>query len=117
MFRAARAPDVVHDIFRLVCRSIAEKHGADVIFEHRFHPARRWRFDAAYPSRKIAVELDGGVYAGGRHVRGAGFEKDCEKINEAQVLGWNVYRFTTRQMHAGAMLDVLDRALIGAKIG
>jgi very-short-patch-repair endonuclease len=115
MTRSACGPGHIHDYFRLVCRSLAEKHGTEAVFEHRFHPVRRWRFDAAYPSRGIAVELDGGVYAGGRHVRGAGFEKDCEKINEAQVLGWDVYRFTVRQMQDGAMLDVLDRAL-GAQI-
>ncbi|HEC26715.1 MAG TPA: hypothetical protein ENI67_04815 [Gammaproteobacteria bacterium] len=63
--------------------------------EYRFHGSRRWLFDRAWPDYKIAVELEGGVYSGGRHVRGKGFEGDCEKYNEAVKLGWKVYRFTT----------------------
>ena len=100
-----------HDLFRLICRSVAEKFGVSVEFEYRFHPIRRWRFDAAYPERGVAVELDGGTFTFGRHTRGAGFEKDCEKINEAQILGWRVFRFTTRQTRDGVMLDILERVI------
>jgi len=65
--------------------------------EHCFAKSigRRWRFDEAWPARKVAVELEGGVYSGGRHVRPEGFEKDCEKYNAAVSLGWRVLRFTT----------------------
>jgi very-short-patch-repair endonuclease len=62
--------------------------------EHRFAPPRRFRFDFAWPDKLIAVELEGGVWARGRHVRGRGYESDCEKYNLAQSLGWSVYRFT-----------------------
>jgi very-short-patch-repair endonuclease len=57
--------------------------------EHKFHPTRRWRFDFAWPSIKLAVEIDGR----GRHHTVAGFRADCEKINEAIKLGWRVLRF------------------------
>jgi len=60
--------------------------------EYRFHPNRRWRFDFAWPEHKIALEVDGGTYSNGRHTRGAGFHKDCEKLNEAVKLGWRVLR-------------------------
>ena len=65
--------------------------------EHRFAPPRRWRFDFAWPAATggVAVELDGGAYTQGRHTRGAGFEADCEKLNEAAVRGWRVLRFTS----------------------
>ena len=63
--------------------------------EYRFHPSRRWRFDVAWPVEQVAVELDGGAYSGGRHTRGSGFVKDCEKLNAATVRGWRVLRFTT----------------------
>jgi hypothetical protein len=53
---------------------------------------RRWRFDCAFPVQKIAFEVEGGTWMGGRHVNPIGFSKDCEKYNKAVKLGWKVYR-------------------------
>ncbi len=77
--------------------------------EFRFHPTRRWRFDWAWPDKSIAVEVDGAVYTGGRHTRGAGFEKDMEKLNEAQILGWRVLRFSSGMVKDGRALGVVER--------
>lgn len=57
--------------------------------EFRFHPERRWRFDFAWPSIKLAVEIEGR----GRHQTVVGYRRDCEKYNEAARLGWRVLRF------------------------
>ena len=54
--------------------------------EYRYAKPRRWRFDRAWPEQKVAVELDGGVYTQGRHTRGAGYEKDCEKLTTSSEL-------------------------------
>lgn len=62
--------------------------------EYKFHPSRKWRFDFAYPEQFIAIEVEGGIWIGGRHIHPLGFEKDCEKYNEAAKLGWKVYRIT-----------------------
>lgn len=62
--------------------------------DFRFHDKRKWRFDFAFPEALVAVELEGAVYSRGRHTRGAGYEKDCEKYNAAQLLGWRVLRYT-----------------------
>jgi hypothetical protein len=59
---------------------------------------RNWRFDFAWPDRMLAVEVEGGVWAGGRHTRGAGFVKDAQKYNAATVLGWRVLRYTDREV-------------------
>ena len=64
------------------------------VTEYRFSPPRRWRFDFAIPSEKIAIEIEGGVFTGGRHTRGVGYLKDIEKYNTATSLGWRVLRFT-----------------------
>jgi len=63
--------------------------------EYKFHPTRKWRFDFAWPTLKIAVELEGAVWIQGRHTRGSGFIKDMEKYNAAVILGWKVLRYTT----------------------
>ena len=75
--------------------------------EFRFAPPRKWRFDFAWPTYKLAVEVEGGVGNGGRHTRLAGFEDDCEKYNAAALDGWAVLRFTTRQVIKGQALAVI----------
>jgi very-short-patch-repair endonuclease len=79
--------------------------------EFRFHPPRRWRFDLAFPDQKIAIECEGGIWSGGRHVRGSGFEKDVEKYNAAALLGWTVLRFTGRMISDGTALQTIEKAL------
>jgi hypothetical protein len=65
--------------------------------EHKFCVSRRWRFDFAHVQRGIAIEIEGGVYSRGRHVRPKGFLGDMEKYNRATVLGWKVLRMTPQQ--------------------
>lgn len=79
--------------------------------EYRFAPPRRWRMDFAWPEHKVAAEVDGGVYTQGRHTRGKGFERDCEKVNKAVCLGWRVLRFTPKMVESGEALQVLEEVL------
>ena len=81
--------------------------------EHRFSPPRRWRFDHAWPARKVALEVEGGVFmvGGGRHSRGAGFRKDLEKYNEAAAQGWRIVRVLPEQLESPTTLEWLRRAL------
>ena len=68
------------------------------VTEHRFHPSRKWRFDYAWPDAKVALEVEGGVWTGGRHTSSAGFLKDIEKYNAAARLGWRVLRCTPKTL-------------------
>lgn len=79
--------------------------------EVRFHPQRRWRLDFAWPQYRLAVEVEGGAFVAGRHVRGAAFEADCEKANEALLAGWRVLRVTPRQIEDGRAVEWIRRAL------
>lgn len=79
--------------------------------EYRFHPTRKWRFDFAWPDRMIAAEVDGGIWGRGRHVTGAGFLKDCEKLNAAAELGWRVFRYPVNLVKSGEALQQLERVL------
>jgi len=63
--------------------------------EYKFCEDRRFRFDLALPSYMIAVEYEGGVHSGGRHVRGKGYATDCKKYNLAAMYGWTLLRFTS----------------------
>lgn len=62
--------------------------------EYRFHPTRKWRLDYGNPKRKLAVEIEGGAWSGGRHTRGAGFIRDIEKYNTLASMGWLLFRCT-----------------------
>ena len=79
--------------------------------EYRFHPTRQWRFDFAWPDKKLAVEVEGGVFSNGRHGRGKGFTEDCVKYNQAVVLGWRVLRFTTAQIAQNEAVEIIKSAL------
>ena len=35
---------------------------AEPVYEYKFHPTRRWRFDLAWPDKKVAVEVQGGIF-------------------------------------------------------
>ena len=79
--------------------------------EHRFHVTRRWRFDYAWPEHQLALEVEGGVWVGGRHTSGAGFIKDMEKYNEAACMGWRIIRCQPRQLCTMQTIETLRRAL------
>lgn len=81
--------------------------------EFKFHPHRRWRFDWALPALSVAVEVEGGAWIGGRHTRGAGFERDLEKYAEALILGWVVLRVTPKMIADGRAVTWLARLLKG----
>lgn len=82
--------------------------------EYLFFPARKWRFDFAFPEKKIAVEVEGGsasLMSPGRHQRQEGFENDMDKYNRAALLGWKVLRYTTRLVKNGFAIDQIIEAL------
>jgi very-short-patch-repair endonuclease len=79
--------------------------------EYRFHPVRRWRFDFAIPELRIAIEVEGGVFSGGRHTRGIGYSNDLIKYNAATEMGWRVLRYATNQIDATALEQI--RRVIG----
>lgn len=94
--------------FPLVCQS----HGIPrPTPEYRFDSVRRFRFDWAWPDRKVALEVDGGVWTRGRHTRGAGFIRDQHKMNLAASQGWKVFRCTPDTLHVSYLLDMLKAAL------
>jgi len=106
--------------------------------EYRFHPVRKWAFDRAWPTWKIAFEIEGGGFGrlvivgpgtverrkgksipidagtsiriGGRHNTGQGAQADCEKYSRAAILGWLVIRATTTMIRDGLAITLLEDA-------
>lgn len=67
--------------------------------EMPFHPTRKWRFDFAWPSALVAVEIEGVCYGKqGRHQTASGMAEDCLKYNSAAYLGWSVIRLTPKMI-------------------
>lgn len=81
------------------------------VAEHRFHPDRKWAFDLAYPDARLAVEVEGGSWAGGRHTRGRGFQEDCRKYNAAVLAGWRLVRVTGAMVESGEAVATIADAL------
>jgi len=78
--------------------------------EYMFAEPRRWRADFAWVKERIIVEVEGGVWGGGRHVTGSGFTNDCGKYNTASLLGWTVLRFTPDMIYDGTAIAMLKWA-------
>ncbi len=76
----------------------SEVGGPPLETECRFHPHRRRRADFVHlPSRGL-IEIEGGIWILGRHHRAAGFNADLEKVLEAGLLGWRVFRLGPDQL-------------------
>ena len=79
----------------------------DPVEEFKFHPARKWRVDLCWPDQKLALEIEGGVFTNGRHVRPTGFIKDLEKYHALSILGYGLLRFTPQQMKSCESYDFI----------
>ena len=77
--------------------------------EFRFHPDRKWRADFYLIDKKILVEVEGGIWSGGRHTRGKGYIGDMEKYNAATALGYRVIRFSTDQVKSGHAIQQIEK--------
>jgi hypothetical protein len=79
--------------------------------EYKFHPTRRFRFDWALPEQMIAWEYDGIMSGQASHASIGGILRDSEKINEAQRLGWDVYRVNAKSIGDGSAFTLADAVL------
>ena len=81
------------------------------IAEYRFHKVRKWRFDYAWLDQRVAVEIEGGIWNRGAHVRGGHYLSDMEKYNEATKMGWRIFRFTPQQLKKGEVQAYIKEVL------
>lgn len=73
---------------------------------------RKWRFDFAWPEQRVALEVEGGTWIKGKHSTGVGIQRDIEKGNFAQLLGWLVIRATKQMVEDNTAADNVRAALL-----
>lgn len=98
---------------RLMDALIEEEKLPTPIREFRLTPERRWRCDYVWITDKIKLilEVEGAVWTKSRHTTGKGFTADCEKYNEAALLGFTVLRVTKYHLISGQAIEWVKRAL------
>lgn len=72
---------------------------------------RRFRADLAYPMHRLLVEIQGGIWNGGKHGRASGVVRDIERMQYAAILGWRVLPVTTDQVRSGTAAQLVLAAL------
>jgi hypothetical protein len=97
----------------LALRRQLELHGLLDTEELKFRDDRKWRFDFAWPIAKVACEVQGGLFMGGRHARPRGVLNDFEKFSEAAIDGWRLILVTGVEINNGTALDRIKRAVDG----
>ena len=100
-----KAPDLFLKLLQTKFKTV------EVVKEFNFHPHRKWRFDYAFPQKMVAVEVDGGIWTGGRHINPAGYINDMEKLNNAASMGWLVLRITTDDRFACKTYKLIKNTL------
>jgi len=96
------------EILEGVLNEISEIYKINIFSEYKFSNTRKFRLDyfididSTRNSKSnnldnikgVGIELDGGVWVQGRHIRPLGYIRDCEKCNLALSLGVPVLRYT-----------------------
>ncbi len=97
-----------------------KQNGIQFVEEYQFSESRKWRFDISLNhlmdgGHKICnalIDIQGGTWSGGAHVRGKGYRNDVEKMNAATSLGFQVYWFTGDMIEDGSAITfILDYIL------
>lgn len=73
---------------------VLQHSGLEYEKEFVFAKPRRFRFDYAIPSIKLAIEYEGIVSGKSRHTSITGYTNDTNKYNLATKNGWSVLRYT-----------------------
>jgi very-short-patch-repair endonuclease len=76
--------------------------------EQMLVPGRKWRVDLFWPQWGLVIEIEGGIWTGGRHVRPAGFRADIEKYNAITLQGYTIFRILPEWIDNGKALALLQ---------
>ena len=108
--KAPKAKDKTAHLFARLC----EVSGLPApIPEYRFHPTRKWRIDYYFGrnGKRVALEVEGGVWTGGRHTTGKGFMGDMGKYNAISTAGIVLLRTTPDRLMTIETFEMIKQAL------
>jgi len=77
--------------------------------EYRYVPNRKFRADYAWESRKVLLEIQGGIFNRKAHGSITGLLADLERGNHASANGWYLFRLTPDQVRKGELRGWLAR--------
>lgn len=80
-------------------------------------PGRRFRWDFAFPSKKLLIEVQGAIFVKGGHSTGVGITRDMEKNNLAVLAGYRCLVVSSKHISSGQALDWIKEALYGKAEG
>ena len=114
--KRASKPEKPADLFPLFCEAAGLPKPVKE-FQFAKDAGRRWRFDYFFQDGgvSVALEVEGGIYTGGRHTRGKGFEGDMEKYNEAACRGIYVVRCAPKNLMEAGTINIVKRVLENGK--
>lgn len=106
-------------------KKLVEKHNKDMFVakmaangytctpEFLFHETRKWRIDfyIEHNGKKLAIEVEGGIWSNGRHTRGSGFINDMQKYNELTKYGIFLYRVEPSKLFNLSVLEDIQTIL------
>lgn len=73
-------------------------------------PGRRFVYDFYIPDAGVLVECNGGTWARGNsgHSSGSGIARDAEKVNQAQVNGYNIFVLTNDKLTTEYLANIAN---------
>ena len=100
--------------FEILFKSLG---GWGLVKEYKFDDKRKFRFDFYVESNglKVAIELEGGVFIRGRHLRPGGFLRDMEKYNLAASKGILVFRIPSHDISHKWINPIIETIKQGTK--
>lgn len=81
------------------------------IREHKFLEDRKFRADFCWIEERLIVEVQGGIWQGGRHTSGHGYTADRERSNLAQLAGFIILEVTPDQIKNGKAIEWITQIL------
>ena len=80
--------------------------------QYKYVPSRpRFKADFAFPSLRLLVEVQGGVYTRQAHGSITGIVKDIERGNLATLNGWRLIRVLPKMVSNGEALDLIEKVV------
>jgi hypothetical protein len=78
-------------------------------------PDRKWRSDIAWPSVRVALEIDGGTWTMGRHNRPGAVLKEMEKANGYAERLWLDFHAPWEWIEIGQIEESIVAAIMKRK--